>query len=130
MIERRKREIELVEASFGELGIADDYSWFIIPSYTLPAGWNKPATAILVLLDPGYPETPPDNFYADLDLRLANNERAERADDGPVHNDKQWQIFSWHFEEPTEWQPHADPLKGHNLLTFMDGVKQRLSEPN
>ena len=130
MIERRKREIELVEVTFGELGIAEDYSWFVIPNYTLPAGWNKPSTAILILLDPGYPETPPDNFYADFDLRLANGVRAEGETDGPTHNERQWQTFSWHFVDTNEWQPHADAEKGHNLLTFMDGVVQRLSEPN
>lgn len=130
MLERREREIELVEARFGELEIADDYSWFTIRRYELPTGWNKTATQILVLLPPGYPETPPDNFYADLDLRLAGegDRRAEGGTDGPTHEGRQWQQFSWHFVDPTEWQPHTEIERGHNLLTFMDGVVQRLSE--
>jgi Prokaryotic E2 family E len=130
VIDRRIREIELVEARFGELDIAADRSWLIIRRYRLPRGWNEPETQVLILIPPGYPQTPPDNFYADLDLRLAGegDRRAEGGTDGPTHEGRQWQQFSWHFVETAEWQPHTDIEQGHNLLTFLDGVEQRLSE--
>lgn len=128
MTDRRKREIELVEEQFGVLDIASDWSWLIIRGYPLPVGWSKSETAILILIPPGYPETPPDNFYTDVDLRLANGAQAEGQSDGPTHAGRQWQQFSWHFVEPAEWQPHVELEKGHNLLTFMNGVVQRLSE--
>jgi hypothetical protein len=120
----------LGEGICGNPETPDDYSWFVIRHYPLPDGWNKTTTQILILLPPGYPETPPDNFYTDLDLRLAGegDRRAEGGTDGPSHQGRQWQQFSWHFVEPAEWQPQAEIERGHNLLTFMNGVVQRLSE--
>jgi hypothetical protein len=128
VLDRRNREIELVEARFGELDIASDYTWLVIRRYPLPPGWNKTETQILILIPPGYPQTPPDNFYTDLDLLLAGGARAEGGSDGPTYEGRQWQQFSWHFVDTADWQPHAEIERGHNLLTFLDGVAQRLSE--
>jgi hypothetical protein len=130
VIERRTREIELVEARYGELEIAPDHSWLIIRGLSLPAGWSKTETDVLILIPPGYPQAPPDNFYTDIDLRLASGAQAEGGSDGPVHEGRQWQQFSWHFVDAADWQPHAEIERGHNLLTFVDGVEQRLSEPS
>jgi hypothetical protein len=32
--------------------------------------------------------------------------------------------------DANEWKPSPDVEKGHNLLTFLQGVEQRLSEVN
>jgi hypothetical protein len=124
------REIELVEAQFGELEVAPDGSWLIIRRYPLPPGWSKDATSVLILVPAGYPQTPPDNFYVDIDLRLAGGGRAEGGSDGLAHSGRQWQQFSWHFVDASEWQPHAEIDCGHNLVSFLTGVEQRLSELN
>jgi hypothetical protein len=128
VIERRTREIELVEARYGGLDLAADRSWLIIHAFPLPAGWNKTETDVLIIISPGYPQTPPDNFYTELDLRLANGAQAEGGSDGPVYEGHQWQQFSWHFVDAADWEPRAEIEQGHNLLTFLDGVEQRLSE--
>ncbi len=70
MLVRRQRELELVRQRYGELEQPDDCSWFVIRRWPLPAGWSKAETALLVLIPPGYPETPPDSFYTDVGLTL------------------------------------------------------------
>lgn len=130
MLERRERELELVEAQFGELERAIDLSWFVIRRLTLPSGWNKTETAVLILLPPGYPETPPDNFHTDPDLTLAAGAEPGNASGMVDHADRRWRQFSWHFEDTNEWKPHAEIERGHNLLTFLLGVQQRLAETN
>jgi hypothetical protein len=106
--------------------IGPSLDWFIIKRWPLDSGWTKQETQILVLLPGGYPTTPPDNFYADPDLRLANGSAPGNTSPVSLHG-AQWLHFSFHVESD-DWQPHADPEKGHNLLTFLEGVARRLTE--
>ena len=126
MIERRQKELKLVETEYGELEFGVNLDWFNIKCWNLIPGWNKPSTNVLVLIPSGYPVTPPDSFYTDHDLRLANG--GQPGSSTPAHVlGKNWVRFSFHLE-PKDWRPHADPLHGHNLLTFVHGVAMRLSE--
>ena len=126
MHERWKGELLLVEAVHGPIDIAPDLAWFIMRRWSLPPGWSKRETAVLVLIPPGYPVTPPDNFFVDPDLRLANGGMPGNA--GPeTQAGKQWLRFSYHVESG-DWKPHADSKQGHNLLTFLQGVGNRLAE--
>ena len=50
-------------------------SWVVIKDFSLPEGYNYEMTDILVLLPPNYPQTPPDWFYVDDNLRLADGRR-------------------------------------------------------
>lgn len=129
MFERRAREFELVEAAYGELEPSPTFDWFVVKRWPLPPGWNKTETAVLVLLPTGYPVTPPDNIYTDPDLCLADGRPPGNAEGFIDHNGRRWRLFSYHIE-PGDWQPHADVLQGHNVLTFLQGAAQRLSEAN
>lgn len=129
VLERRKREFGLVESKYGPVEIGPDLDWLIIKRHPLPAGWNRDETPILVMIRPGYPTVPPDNFYVAGDLRLANGQMPGNAPNVQEHLGRSWLMFSYHVEEP-EWKPQADLFAGHNLLTFLLGVEKRLSEVN
>lgn len=127
MLERRQQELDLIRAKYGEIEVGPNLDWTVIKRYALPPGWSKTETAVLVLIKPGYPVTPPDNFYADNDLRLENGSVPGNVSPDQSHVGRLWLQFSYHVE-PQDWKPHADLLKGHNLLTFLVGVEDRLSE--
>jgi hypothetical protein len=129
MVERRKEEISLIQARYGEIEVGSDLNWVIIKQWKLPPGWSRTETEVLVPIPPGYPVTPPDNFYTADDLRLANGNPPGNATPGQSQLGRLWLQFSYHVE-PGDWHPHADLLQGHNLLTFLGGVAGRLSEPN
>ena len=130
MLERRERELELVRTEYGDLEIGSNLDWVIIKKWTLQTGWSKSETQVLVLIPPGYPVTPPDNFYTDNDLRLANGGQPSNSSVNVSQLGRFWLQFSYHVE-PEDWKPHADLLQGHNLLTFLKiGVTRRLSEAN
>ena len=130
MIERRKRELELVRAEYGDLEIGDKLDWVIIKKWPLPNGWNKTETSVLVLIPPGYPVTPLDNFYTDNDLRLSNGGQPGNSSVNASQLGRSWLQFSYHVEQE-DWKPHGDILQGHNLLTFLKiGVTRRFSEAN
>jgi hypothetical protein len=128
MIERWNIEIKLVESSHGPVQTGPNIQWFILPRWPLPVGWSKTECGLLVLMPPGYPVTPPDNFLVDDDLRVAGGAMPGSAGH-ETQLGRQWLRFSWHVESG-DWSPHADPLRGHNLLTFLLTIKKRLSEPN
>ena len=125
MLERRKQEFELIRQKYGDIEIGPDMEWVLIKRYVLVPGWNKPEIAILQIIRPGYPKTPPDNFFTDSDLRLANGALPNRATPSNQLG-REWLQFSYHIRDG--WKAHADLLQGHNLLTFLIGVEQRLSE--
>jgi hypothetical protein len=107
--------------------LGPNLEWFSITHWKLPPGWNKAETTVLVQIPPGYPVTPPDNFYTDNDLALANGQQPGNSSVNQLVASKMWRMFSYHVEG-RDWHPHADPLKGHNLLTFLYGVAKRLAE--
>jgi hypothetical protein len=92
-----------------------------IPAVALPAGWSKTQTTVRFATPVGYPFSPPDCFWADSDLRLANGGTPQssaannQCPDGSTHL---W--FSWHVGQ---WNPNAD-----SLLTYLRVIRRRLDE--
>jgi hypothetical protein len=128
MLERRRREIELVQGRYAGVELAPDTTWLTIARFPLPDGWTKKESRLLVLLPPGYPVTPPDNFFTEEDLLLAGG--AQPGNSAPGQQTVlggAWRMFSYHVE-PGTWLPNPDPDRGHNLLTYLLGVEQRLRE--
>jgi hypothetical protein len=129
MTPRIEAELILVHQKYGDLEVSSEGKWFIVKEWPLPPGWSKPYSRVLVLIPPGYPPTPPDNFYTDNDLRLANGGLPTNTSANQVKEGQQWLQFSYHAD-PATWRPHADVTKGHNLLTFLEGVWGRFLEAN
>jgi hypothetical protein len=129
MRERLHRELELVARKFGELEIGPNLDWFIVKRLPLGVGWSKNATQVVVTLPGGYPTTPPDNFHADPDLRLASGAAPGNTSPAQQAVGRTWLLFSYHVESG-DWQPDPVPENGHNLLTFLEGIARRLREAN
>lgn len=126
MIDLRKRELDLVAAEHGELDHGSNIEWLILRRWQLPTGWNKKETRLLIIIPAGYPVTPPDNFYTDADLRLADGRQPGNTSLAG-HQGESWLQFSYHLESG-DWRPQANLLDGDNLLTFLIGVAGRLAE--
>lgn len=130
MHERVRQEIELVHEKHPQARHGDDLSWVCIPEYPLPAGrFNRKSTMLAFRVAPGYPQTGPDNFFVDGDLRLINGSSPPGFNQGsnpgsgvcPVPGEVGW--FSWH---PASWCPTASIAGGDNLLTFLRSVDRCL----
>lgn len=125
MHERVKQEIELFRARFPSVQHGEHFDWVMIPDYPLPDGrFNKGVTKLLFVIPPGYPNTPPDNFFVDSDLRLANggNPPAFNATGSPPIPGS-WGWFSWH---QVRWHPVATIEGGDNLLSYLRSVNMCL----
>lgn len=129
MLDRRLQEIELLRKKYGPLEHGANLEWILFKEFPLPPGWNRTTTPLLVLIPPGYPMTPPDNFYVPIGFRLASGATPTNYSEPVSHLGQQWGQFSVHVQKE-QWNPKADILEGDNLLTFMLGVERRLREVN
>jgi hypothetical protein len=127
MHERVRQEIELLRQKNPSLQNGEQLNWVLIPDYPLPEIYNKGITSLLWLIPPAYPQTPPDDFFVDGDLRLKNGSNPPGFNVGPNSSSGQapisgnWGWFSWHPEQG-KWRPAAEIEKGDNLITFLRSV--------
>lgn len=129
-LERRSFEIDLLRKRYGEVEHGDNVDWILFKGFRLPPGWNRENTELLMIIPPGYPVTPPDNFYVRNGLRIIAD-GAERVPSNYSENQTvlggSWAQFSFHAQV---WNPAPDSLEGDNLLTFTLAVERRLEELN
>jgi hypothetical protein len=119
-------EIELVRERHPTLQRGEQLNWVLIPDYPLPPGrFTRVRSRLLFLIPVGYPNTGPDNFFVDGDLRLAGGGMPPGMNAGPQSTTgtapvgDNWGWFSWH---PQAWRPAATIEGGDNLLTFLRSV--------
>ena len=109
-------------------------SWVIIKDFPLPAGYNYTHTDVLILLPRNYPQTPPDWFYVDTELMLDSGDEPDHVFYDDITFDPNEELFA---DAPPQlrgwtgcclhiydWQPTADPLQGHSLLSVCELIKQ------
>lgn len=129
MKDRLYKEVELLRKKYGFLKYGENLDWIVFEEFILPQGWNRDKTRLLILIPPGFPTIPPDNFYVITGLRTASDEIPSNYTDDLSHIGEQWGQFSFHSEQG-HWNPSVDVYSGDNLLTFMLQVEKRLGEVN
>lgn len=90
----------------------------LIHGYSVPAGFSKPTTELLIRAPMSYRNGKPDMFWTDTDLVLANGGTPQNADQIETHLERQWRRFSWH---PSNWNPGSDDLR-----TYLEFINTRL----
>ena len=109
LLPRVAEEIERIRTDYLNLQVQqrpDGSTYIIIPSISLPNGWNMPATKILVILPVQYPQASPQGFYADPNLKLADS-RAPSGSGAAVIDSEQWLRFCWN---PQVWDMSRESL--------------------
>lgn len=128
MIERILQEIQPLQNKYGALECGPNAEWILFKEFKLPPGWDREVTELLIIIPPGYPSTPPDNFFVPMGFKLASGAQVANYTEGPMYLEKQWGQFSYHIDG--DWHPAADILGGDNLLSFTIKVLDRLKELN
>lgn len=126
------QESLLLARQFGTVDYDDEEGcWVHIPHLPLPAGWDRPTTALLFDLPDGYPHIPPDGFYVDRLLRTRFGHRLdhyfeERSTLNP-YADRGWAWFCIHLDRRA-WRPTADVVSGDNLLKLTALIRAILTD--
>jgi hypothetical protein len=123
---RVRQEVELLKQQFQELSHGEQFQWVLIPELALPAGrFNRSVATILFNIPAGYPQTGPDNFFTNADLRLADGgtppafNQGSQSSSGNAPLAGEWGWFSWH---PLAWRPAATIEGGDNLPGFVRAI--------
>ncbi|MCS6920061.1 MAG: hypothetical protein NZM28_09850 [Fimbriimonadales bacterium] len=141
-LQRIAYEVALAAARYSQSKSADyddeDGSWVVIKDFPLPPGYNYERTDVLILLPRNYPQTPPDWFYVDDNLRLADGRKPSHVFYGETGHDpnrnnpladaapqmKGWTACCMHIHS---WKPAANPLEGHSLLSVCELIRGALT---
>lgn len=93
----------------------------LLSSFEIGRGYDRTCSDLLLRLSPGYPDIPPDMWWFDPPVRLANGSSAPATDCVEQHLGRAWQRWSRHLP-PGQWHPGSDSLE-----SFLAVVRQELS---
>jgi hypothetical protein len=124
MHERVLQEIEMLRTRHPELSHGEELNWVMLELLLPKDRFNKVRSKALFVVPPGYPNTGPDNFFAEADLRMKDGSMPPAFNLGgspPVSGS--WGFFSWH---PNGWRPSAALEGGDNLAGFVRSMQMCL----
>jgi hypothetical protein len=90
----------------------------LIADWPLPPGYDHGVADLLLRLQTGYPDLPPDMWWFYPAVRLANGSLAPNSDQYEPHlpaMGRQWQRWSRHFQNG-QWQSGIDGLESFLAL--------------
>lgn len=92
----------------------------VLPAFPLPSGYDRPHADLLLRLSPGYPDVPPDMWWFDPPVKLANGASAPATEVRESYLGRTWQRWSRHFNQG-QWRSGVDCLE-----TFLALVRKEL----
>ncbi len=108
--------------------------WLVIPHYTLPDRFQDRHCDLLIVFPETYPETPPIGFYVNKRLPLRNGQFDPHATGrayygAPDLTDQGWHWYCVHMnmQAAGAWQPQADHRRPDNLWTYLNMVREVLT---
>lgn len=113
-------EAEQLRAEGYTVEVTEAEGWFnvVFSSFSLPPGYSKAVTELLIKLPLSYPNGTPDMFWVDEDVTLKDGGVPGSADAIEPALCKRWRRFSW---LPQNWNPAAD-----NIKTYLEFIYQRV----
>ena len=108
--------------------------WIMIPKYPLPERWEERWCKLLIVPPSTYPNTPPIGFYLNREFHLKNG-GTDSHFTGQAHHgapDLKGQGWFWycvHMGTGSQggWRPSADYRQPDNLFTFLNMVRESLT---
>lgn len=87
----------------------------VFTEWSLPEGFDHPASNMLIRLPSGYPDVPPDMWWFDPPARRADGQEIPATQAVEQHLGRSWQRWSRHFQAG-QWQSGIDGLESYLAL--------------
>lgn len=94
----------------------------VLQDWSLPPGLNVASADLLIRLQPGYPDLPPDMWWFAPSLTLANGGVIQATEVIENHLGQTWQRWSRHFN-PGQWRSGIDGLESYLALIDRELVR-------
>jgi hypothetical protein len=92
----------------------------VLSAYNLPPGYDREKADLLIRLSAGYPDVPPDMWWFDPPVRLANGGEVPATSSTEHYLGRTWQRWSRHFNAG-QWKSGVDSLE-----SFLALIRQEL----
>lgn len=112
-------------AFLNERGLAHDVlndagmTCVVLPSWSLPPGYDRGCSDLLIRLSPGYPDVHPDMWWFDPPVRLADGTALPATEVMQPLLGRNWQRWSRHLNKG-QWQSGVDGLESFLALIRRD----------
>ena len=87
----------------------------VLPGYILPSGYDRAASDLLLRLQPGFPDVPPDMWWFYPAIRRADGRAIPATEVIERHLGRDWQRWSRHFNAG-QWRSGVDSLESFLAL--------------
>jgi hypothetical protein len=87
----------------------------VLPGFRLSPGYDREAADLLIRLQPGYPDLPPDMWWFDPAIHLAGGGVVQATEVVEHHLGRPWQRWSRHLQ-PDQWKSGVDGLESYLAL--------------
>lgn len=108
--------------------------WLVIPNYPLPKRFRDRRCDLLIVFPGTYPETSPIGFYLNKRFKLRNRRHDPHATGTAYHGAPDLTDQGWHWycvqmnmQTKGAWCPKANHRKPDNLWTFLNMVREVLT---
>jgi hypothetical protein len=109
--------------------------WLVIPNYPLPARFRERSCDLLIVFPEDYPQMPPIGFYLNQRFELNQGGHDPHATGKAYHGAPDLTGQGWHWycvqmdmQSPGAWRPKADHRQADNLWTFLNMVREALTD--
>jgi hypothetical protein len=99
----------------------------VFPAWLLPTGYSLPSADLLIRLQAGYPDLPPDMWWFSPAIQFANGGTIQATEVIEQHLGRPWQRWSRHLQ-PMQWQSGVDGLESYLALVGIE-LKRCVLEP-
>lgn len=82
----------------------------VLPGFELPSGYDREQADLLLRLNPGFPDVPPDMWWFDPPVRRQDGITIAATDMQEVHIGRTWQRWSRHLNA-AQWKSGIDRLE-------------------
>jgi hypothetical protein len=92
----------------------------VLGGFRLPSGYAQSTADLLIRLNPGFPDVPPDMWWFEPAVARADGQPIPATQHSERHLGRTWQRWSRHFT-PGQWQAGTDSLE-----TFLALIRREL----
>jgi hypothetical protein len=87
----------------------------VLHDYHMPSGFDQEKSDLLLRLQPGYPDVPPDMWWFDPPVRRTDGQPIPNTEVIEQHLGRGWQRWSRHLS-PGQWRSGVDSLESFLAL--------------
>ena len=98
-----------------EVTVEANMTCVVLRGWPLPSGYDRATADLLIRVGPGYPDTPPDMWWFDPAVRLANRRTIKATEVMERHLGRSWQRWSRHLDRG-QWQSGVDGVESFLAL--------------